>query len=325
MDDPSRLIPQTFELKPTPAILKLDQKPDELVIDWGSVPHGSTAQIYLPGTTSAAILAWAGKLYTTHNLRAFDSHTIEVNTGGTTYIPIPKGTNINFAGLLSVQLPLGVKKGDKYEVLVRQITSDDYREPQTQIAKRGSKKSHAIANPSPSQYAWRHTSGAFKLTIPVDKKSGLLETEERYYAILQFIAKSIPLASRWYPIFERYLKQVAGRVQGFGGNPGTILPSGTGSLPGDGKKHPVPCPGKHVEFVGKVAGLIYNHFGDFEGFVLEEGCSRVRRFRSTESRLARILREAWKDCGTVIVIADACDESCVLEVVVGGEPPTCCC
>lgn len=323
--DSSRLIPQTFELKPTPATLKLDQKPDELVIDWGNVPDGSTAQIYLPGTTSAAILAWAATLYTTHNLRAFDSYTIEVNTGGTTYIPIPKGTNINFAGLLSVQLPSGVKKGETYDVIVRQITSDDYRQPVTQITKPRGKKSQAVADSPPSQYAWRHTSGIFKLTIPVDTRTELLETEERYYAILQFIAKSIPLASRWYPIFQRYLTQVAGRVEGFGGNPGTILPSGTGSLPGDGKKHP-PCRRDHlVEFVGKVAGLIYNHFGDFEGFVLEEGCNRVRRFRSTECRLANLLGEAWKDRATVRVITDSCDESCVLEVVVGGEPPTCCC
>ena len=127
--DPSRLIPQTFELKPSPKAFKLDQKPDELVIDWGIVPHGSVAQIYLPGTTSAAILAWAGKLYTTHNLKASDPQTIQVNAGGTTYIPIPKGTVVNLAGLLSVQLPAGVKKGDKYEIVGRQITSDDYTEP----------------------------------------------------------------------------------------------------------------------------------------------------------------------------------------------------
>ena len=51
------------------------------------------------------------------------------------------------------------------------------------------------------------------------------------YAILQFIANSIPAASRWFPVFERYLKQVAGRVKGFGGEPGLIPPSGIGALP----------------------------------------------------------------------------------------------
>ncbi len=325
--DPSRLIPQTFELKPSPKTFKLDQKPDELVIDWGNVPSGSVAQIYLPGTTSAAILAWAGKLYTTHNLTASDPHTIQVNAGGTTYIPIPKGTAVNFAGLLSVQLPAGVKKGDKYEIVVRQITSDDYTTPVIQIQQvpTRARRAQTQVAPPPNQYAWRHTSGIFKLTIPVDTKSDLLEREERYYAILQFIANSIPSASRWFPVFERYLKQVAGRVRGFGRDPGLIPPSGTGALPGDGRK-PEPCEGEPLtEFVGKVRGLIYDHFGDFEGFTLDEGCGRVRRFQSREGRMARVIREAWRDRATVIVLASARDESCPVKVIVGGEPPDCSC
>jgi hypothetical protein len=318
--NPSRLIPQTFELKPSPKVFKLDQKPDELVIDWGNVPHGSVAQIYLPGTTSAAILAWAGKLYTTHNLKAADPRTIEVNTGGTTYIPIPKGGIVNLAGLLSLQLPAGVKKSDKYEIVVRQITSDDFSTPVIQVRKQPAQA--AVA--PPDNYAWRHTLGIFKLTIPVDTKTELLETEERYYAILQFIAASIPTAGRWYPVFERYLKQVAGRVKGFGGDPGLILPSGTGALPGDGKGVK-PSGGDHFpKFVGKVAGLIYDQFGEFEGFVLEEGCDHVRRFRTRECRLERVLHEAWKERATVTVLTDARHELCPIEVIIGGEPPCCC-
>jgi hypothetical protein len=77
--------------------------------------------------------------------------------------------------------------------------------------------------------------------------------------------------------------------------------------------------------VGKVAGLVYDHFGDFDGFILEEGCERVRRFRSRECRLAHVLREAWKDRATVIVLTDSRDESCPIEVIVGGEPSSCCC
>lgn len=322
--DQSRLIPQTFELKPSRRILKLDQKPDELVIDWGNVPSGSVAQVYLPGTTSAAILAWAGKLYTTHNLTAVDPQTIRVNAGGTTYIPIPKGGTINLAGLLSVQLPAGVKKGDEYEVVVRQITSDDYESPSIPQALEQNRKAQAIVVAPTPQYAWRRTSGIFKLTIPVDTKTELLETEERYYAILQFIAQAIPAASRWYPIFERYLKQMAQRVKGFGGNPSLILPSGTGALPGDGKR-PEPCGGDHLtKFLGKVAGLVYDRFGDFDGFILEEGCDHVRRFRTRRCRLAHVLREAWKDRATITVLTDSCDESCPIEVIVGGEPSSCC-
>jgi hypothetical protein len=325
--DPSRLIPQTFELKPSPKTFKIDQKPDELVIDWGNTPKGSVAQIYLPGTTSAATLAWAEKLYTTHNLKASDPHTIQVDAAGTTYIPIPRGTVINFAALLSIQLPAGVKKGDRYEIVVRQITSDDYTVPVIQVtqAKKRAGRAQAKAAPPPTQYAWRHTIGIFKLTIPVDAKGDLLEREERYYAILQFIANSTRSTSRWFPIFERYLKQIGGRVWGFGGDPGLIPPSGTGALPGDDQK-PEPCrPERLVEFKGKVAGLIYDHFGDFEGFILEEGCGRVRRFQSREIRMAGVIRHAWRDRASVIVLANACDEDCPVEIIVGGEPPDCCC
>jgi hypothetical protein len=319
--DPSRLIPQTFELKPSPATFKLDQKPDELVIDWGNVPRGSVAQIYLPQTTSAAILAWAGKLYTTHNLKASDPHTIQVNAAGTTYIPIPKGTAVNLAGLLSVQLPAGVHKGDSYEVVVRQITSDDYTTPVTQARNR-SRRGRVRTAPVPDQYAWRHTIGVFKLTIPVDSEGGLREKEERYYAILQFIANSIPAASRWFPVFERYLKQVAERVKGFGGNPGLIPPSGIGALPDDGDRCEVEA---LTEFAGKVTGLIYDHFGDFEGFTLEEGCGRVRRFRSRERPMAHVVKEAWRDRATVIVLTNTCDEFCPVKVIVGGESLECRC
>ncbi len=321
--DPSRLIPQTFELRPSPTTFKLDQKPDELVIDWGNVPHGSVAQIYLPGTTASAVLAWAGRLYTTHNLKASDLHTIQMDTGGTTYIPIPRGTAVNFASLLSVQLPAGVKKGDIYEVVVRQITSEDYSAFGIQEIKQNL-RAQAQAEPVPDRYAWRHTSGIFRLTIPVDTKTDLLENEARYYAIVQFIANSIPTTSRWFPIFERYLKQIAGRVKGFGGSPGLIPPSGIGELPGDCQKTE-PCESKRItEFTGKVSGLIYDHFGDFEGFALEEGCGQVRRFRSRECRIARVLQNAWNDRATIVVLTSPCDESCPVEIMVGGKPPDCC-
>jgi len=322
--EPSRLIPQTFELKPSATALKLDQKPDELVIDWGNTPNGSVCQIYLPGTTSAAILGWAEKLYTTHNLKASDPHTIEVNAGGTTYIPIPKGGPVNLVGLLSIQLPAGVKKGDSYEVVVRQLTSDDYKNAPIPQAREQEREAQAVGVAPAPQYAWRHTIGLFKLTIAVDVKTELRETEEQYYAILQYIAKAIPTASRWFPIFERYLQQVAGRVKGFGGDPTIILPSGTGALPGAGKSAE-PCGGDHpARFAGKVAGLVYDHFGDFDGFILEERCDQVRRFRSREGRLAQVLHEAWKDRATVIVVADSRDDSCTIEVIVGGEPSSCC-
>ena len=65
------------------------------------------------------------------------------------------------------------------------------------------------------------------------------------------------MASR---VFRRYLEQIAERVKAFGGDPVGILPSPTGD---GGRKHP---PEEHKAFTGKIAGLIFDRFGDFEGF-----------------------------------------------------------
>jgi hypothetical protein len=58
--------------------------------------------------------------------------------------------------------------------------------------------------------------------------------------------------------------------------------------------------------------------------MLEEGCERPRRFRSREYRVARILRDAWHDRATVIVVTSVGDECCPIRIIVGGEPTDCC-
>jgi hypothetical protein len=37
----------TFDVRPTPATLKSGENPNELMIDWGNLPPGSQASIYL--------------------------------------------------------------------------------------------------------------------------------------------------------------------------------------------------------------------------------------------------------------------------------------
>jgi hypothetical protein len=38
--------------------------------------------------------------------------------------------------------------------------------------------------------------------------------------------------TRWYPTLQRYIDYLIGRVVSLGGNPGTILPSPVGAVPG---------------------------------------------------------------------------------------------
>ena len=55
--------------------------------------------------------------------------------------------------------------------------------------------------------------------------------EERLFSVMRYIALGIAQHSRWYPVFQRYLQQIAGRVIGLGGDPGKMLPSPTSQPP----------------------------------------------------------------------------------------------
>ena len=93
-------IPQTFECKPTPVATPKSALPDELMIDWGGVPKGATASIYLPAVSASQIVATAAKLYGAQRLTPTDSHTIALEATTVSYVPIPAGSNGNLAGLL---------------------------------------------------------------------------------------------------------------------------------------------------------------------------------------------------------------------------------
>jgi hypothetical protein len=109
----------------------------------------------------------------------------------------------------------------------------------------------------------------------------------------------IPATNRWNLVLQRYIDQVAGRVLGFGGDPTKIPPSPKGNPVGKDGGHPG---GERTQFTGKVSGLIYDRFGDFEGFSLltEEGYEKV--FRGWERASEELVRRAWLDRYVVTVI-----------------------
>ena len=113
----SRQAVEPFEVRPTPTTVSASDWPDELMIDWTNVPGGQTAEIYLPAVDAAAVIADATERYRHSRLTLVDPHTIGCETGGVTYIPLPKGSasGANFVGLLSVNLPFGIRKGQRLQ------------------------------------------------------------------------------------------------------------------------------------------------------------------------------------------------------------------
>jgi hypothetical protein len=312
----------TFEVRPTPMGLPASQSPDELMIDWGNTPKDRVASIYLPAVGVDDILATAARMYTTHRLTRADDHTLQCKTGGITYVPVPAGTNINYAGLLSVDLPDRLRKGDAYTVVVRQVTNAFGRAapppppPPAQVRARRRSYQAVLAAP---EIEWRRVLGAFQLTIPVHSKGQLLLREERDLSVLLWISEAIVPSSRWYRVFRRYIELIGGRVKSFGGDPGQILPSPTG----DGRrKHHRHERHEHEErhaSTGKISGLIFDRFGDFEGFLLdtEDG---ERRFFSREKEIKELAERAWRERLRITVLAEKDEPHRPLSIII-RQPP----
>ena len=208
--DFSRRIPQTFEIQPSLSTLEHD----ELMIDWANVPAGSVATVYLPGFDSREILTLASAKYRHHRLKRIDKHTIRYETGGISYLPIPF-TDGSFPGLLTIDLPEGVKHGEAFTVVVRQVSGV---RPQYDLRR---VKSERLVD-------WRHIVGSWQLTIPVRKKAEILPAQQRLLSNLRWIERAIPAGNRWVPVFGKYVAQIVDRVDALGGDSSKVAPSADG-------------------------------------------------------------------------------------------------
>jgi hypothetical protein len=325
----SRLMPHPVQIRPTTLNAK---NPDELFILWGKTPKGSEAQIYLPSLSAAEIVRLANRRYCDHPLSVIDAHTIGCPTGIATLVPLPADAHLA-AGLLTIGLPTSVRKGDAYTVTVRQLS--DARgaapRPPPRIAA-GTRASSAQAvravstagvAPVTTPIQWRRAVGSFQFNLMISHKEELLYSEERLLALLRWMELKMPKTKSWYPVLVRYIDQIAGRVKGFGGNPGGIQPSPTGTVPRPGG-HGAPHSGQHHHeehgrCTGKVAALIFDRFGDFEGFILdaEDG---DRKFFSREADLKRLVERAWSERLRITVIAEEDRAHRPLSVIV-HQPP----
>jgi hypothetical protein len=210
------------------------------MIDWGNTPVGSLATIYLPAVDTNNILDLATKAYYSQILVRVDTNTLQCETGGITYIPIPEGEGANYAGMISIDLPDTVKKGQVYTIAIHQVTS----------TARGRVLTHdSVAGIAAGG---RRILGSFQITIPVRSKENMLVREERLLSNLRWIHRAIPGDNRWFPVFTRYVKQIADRVDALGGEAKKIIASPSG----DWKKRASLCLILNVATIALLAALV---------------------------------------------------------------------
>ncbi|HEY7097842.1 MAG TPA: hypothetical protein VH437_14040 [Terriglobales bacterium] len=297
-------IPQTFDIRPS-EVNEQATEVDELMIDWGAIPKGSVASIYWPQVQASEVLALASQLYPRHSLKASDANTVQVKvTGGVTYVPIPKSAGENFAGLLTVDLPTTVVTGQEFDVVVRRIGT---RQPPPIILLQRREKSENIP---PQLGNWRYVIGTFQVKIPVTTAEVMLFPEENTLAIMKWRLQQVPPGNRWYPVLKRYISFIADRVKGLGGDPDAIPPSPDGAP----VRTPKPCEDV-VEYTGRVAEIIFDCYGDLEGFVLADCCS-IYSFKTREKEIGEIVLRACKDHFTVSVFVPRTGPRRIQKVVI---------
>ena len=108
-------------------------------------------------------------------------------------------------------------------------------------------------------------------------------------------------SNRWYPVLKRYIEYVAARVDGLGGNAAEIKPSLQGVPVKDGIM-------EKREYTGKVCEVMYDCFGDFEGFVLSWCCTERHVFSNREPEIGKIALHACEARLTVSVWTDTTKE-----------------
>jgi hypothetical protein len=288
----THIIPQTFDIRPSPTIILgkdiLLQYPDELMIDWGNTPPGSTASIYWPQVNAFQVLHLESKLYGSHVLSAADANTIRCDvTRGITYVPIPSGTGQNFAGLLTIDLPPTVVRGQEFNIVIRRVATRRVQEeptPRIELTAKPTPRNRARHNKR--DVNWRYVTGTFQVRIPVSTHDAILSAEENTIAIFKWRLNAMSPENRWYPVLQRYISLISARVAGLGGDPDAIPPSLRGAP--DGRE--ASC--EHlIEYKGKVKEVIYDCFGDVEGFVLSDCCG-ARVFKTREREIGKIAVQA---------------------------------
>jgi hypothetical protein len=308
--------PQTFDIRPSKAIGKpggLGLPPDELMIDWGHVPKGSTASIYWPAVAVAEVITLARIWGGAAGLSSSGAHTLTLKVErGVSYVPIPEGAGQNFAGLFTLELPPGIRTGQEFEVLVRRIATRFGKPPpppppppprlQSSPSRRLEKARKPAHVTLPEVVIerliqWRYVVGSFVVRIPVTTSANMLIPEAMTLAIMKWRLAHLSPGNRWAHVLEHYIKYCSARLDGAGGDSSQVPPSLTWTPPlpgGDGKGR------GGRQRCGKVAEVLFDCHGGFEGFVLDDCCER-RLVESRERGVADLVLRACSENLTVCV------------------------
>ena len=341
----SHRVPQTFDIRPSAAITTsagdLLDYPDELMIDWGGVPVGSTAHIYWPQVDATEVLDLARRLFGTSLLTASDSHTIECTVArGVTYVPIPTGSGENFAGLLTIDLPTTVTTGQEFNIIVRRVSTRRRQVLQASATtgprlaareegngdlpadSRRGKAAGAITT-TPDVVAAAETAPKASLAETKDSKENRPSMRNWRYVVGTFQVK-IPVSTaevmlrpdentlaiiRWrltqMATSNRWHPVLSRYAQYLAARIDALGGDSTSIQPSpDGVPLPTGTRGHDRTHTGRVRDIAFDCNGEFEGFTLEACCGEHHSFEAREPGVRDLVLRSCRERLTLVVVTE---------------------
>jgi hypothetical protein len=152
---------------------------------WNNLPEESEVELFLPAASVEEIFNFRSLRHAPRTVKIVDSQTLRLFPKGTTFLPLARFWGDNLAALLTVKLPAGIKKGQRFKVDVLQMRADEAR-----------------------------ALGGFQLNIQVEKALEIWEAERR---TLELFHKRLSIksdADRWRPIVARQVGFTRARAKG---------------------------------------------------------------------------------------------------------------
>jgi hypothetical protein len=157
---------------------------DELLIQWNDLPAESVATVHLPGVNCEDVVNLRNLRHAPGDVRIVDSETLELDIGGATYLPVPAGLDARVPGLITIELPDGIRAGQRWTVDVLQLRGGEQR-----------------------------TTGAFQLEVLAAKSAAFAEDEVRLLELLVRRLALLPKAHAWRPVLEARVRHQRERAR----------------------------------------------------------------------------------------------------------------
>lgn len=157
---------------------------DELVFFWNNLPKNAVAEVYLPGVAVTEIFNYRNLRHAPGTVQIVNENTLRLFVDEITYLPIPPFYGDNLAGLITVQLPEGIKKGQRYKVDVVQMRADEAR-----------------------------TLGGFQLNIQVEKALEIVHQERNWLELFHRRLSITSKNNRWFPVLQKQVEFTRARAK----------------------------------------------------------------------------------------------------------------